>query len=238
MKRALRALGLAEYGGDELFIAALACGTLGWTLSLYAGIWAAALAGLPWLVVVWFFRDPERRITERADAMVAPADGRVQDIEEVTGPSYMEGRALRVGIFLSPLDVHVNRTPCEGTVEHLRYLAGEFLPAYNPKAPQRNESVELGLVSTDGMKVLVKQISGVLARRIVCAVKPGERLARGARYGMIKFGSRTEVYVPATAGLRPAVKIGDRVRGGETILLERSDPSGAGNAETTQGTQP
>jgi phosphatidylserine decarboxylase len=147
----------------------------------------------------------------------------------------MGGRALRIGIFLSPFDVHVNRAPCEGTVEHLRYLAGEFLPAYNPKAPERNEAVELGLSTPAGMKILVKQITGVLARRIVCVVRPGAQLARGARYGMIKFGSRTEIYVPLDAGLSPAVKIGDRVRGGETVVLERAERfAAAGHAAEVQ----
>jgi phosphatidylserine decarboxylase len=230
MRRLLRTLGLAEYGGDELLIAALACGAMAWALWLGLGPWAALVAAVPWAIVVWFFRDPERRVPERADALLAPADGRIQDIQEVDAPAYMGGRALRVGIFLSPLDVHVNRAPCEGTVEHLRYLAGEFLPAYNPKAPERNEAVELGLSTPEGMKVLVKQITGVLARRIVCAARPGSRLAQGARYGMIKFGSRTEIYVPLDAGFQPAIKIGDRVRGGETVVLEHAGRSTRGNS--------
>lgn len=228
MRRVLRALGLAEYGGDELFIASVACGALACALYLYLTPYAAPLALLPWLLIVWFFRDPDRRLPDSQEAMVAPADGRVLDIQEVDGPAYMGGRALRIGIFLSPLDVHVNRTPCEGVVEHVRYQTGEFLPAYNPKAPERNESVELGMVTAEGLKVLVKQITGVLARRIVCVARVGTRLERGARYGMIKFGSRTEVYVPLSSGYRPAVSVGGRVRGGETVLLTRSasGPSG------------
>ena len=230
MRRLLRAFGLAEYGGDEIFIASLACGALASAFYLYLTPYAAPLAFLPWLVIVWFFRDPDRRLPDSEEALVAPADGRVLDIEEVDAPSYMGGRALRVGIFLSPLDVHVNRTPCGGVVEHVRYQAGEFLPAYNPKAPERNESVELGMVTEDGLKVLVKQITGVLARRIVCAVHVGAHLGRGARYGMIKFGSRTEVYVPISSGYRPVLSVGARVRGGETVLLSRetSEPAGEG----------
>lgn len=238
MKRLLKMIGLAEYGGDELLIAALACGALAWALALSLGPWTALIAVVPWAIVVWFFRDPERRAPERADVLLSPADGRVQDIQEVDAPSYVGGRALRIGIFLSPLDVHVNRAPCEGTVEHLRYLAGEFLPAYNPKAPERNEAVELGLSTPAGMKVLVKQITGVLARRIVCVARPGVRLARGARYGMIKFGSRTEIYVPLEAHFHPTVKIGDRVRGGETVLLEPAAQPSAASAEANQGGQP
>jgi phosphatidylserine decarboxylase len=232
MRRLLRAMGLAEHGGDELLITALTCIALAWVLDLTLGVWAVPVAAIPWFFMLWFFRDPERRVPDRDDALLAPADGRVQDIEEVDAPSYMGGRALRIGIFLSPLDVHVNRVPCEGTVEHLRYLAGEFLPAYNPKAPERNEAVELGLSTPTGMKVLVKQITGVLARRIVCAVRPGARLARGARYGMIKFGSRTELYVPLDAGFRATVEIGDRVRGGETVVLDRAGQPAASEPAT------
>jgi len=221
MGRILRALGLAEYGGDELFIGGLACGAVAATIYLLVTPYAAPLALLPWLLLVWFFRDPERRLPDAPEAMISPADGRVLDIEEVDGPPYMGGRALRIGIFLSPLDVHVNRAPCEGLVQHVHHQTGEFLPAYNPKAPERNESVELGLLTTEGLKVLVKQITGILARRIVCKAQIGARLDRGARYGMIKFGSRTEIYVPLTASYRVAVKVGERVWGGETILLTR-----------------
>lgn len=225
MGRVLRRLGLAEYGADELLIASLSCGTLGWVLAVWLTPYAAPLALVPWLIVVWFFRDPERTLDAPAEVLVAPADGRVQDITEVDGSDFMGERALRIGIFLSPFDVHVNRTPCGGVVLHKRYQAGEFLPAYNPKAPERNESVELGLITGGGMKVLVKQITGVLARRIVCVAQIGQHLERGARYGMIKFGSRTEVYVPLPAGYRPAVRVGERVRGGETVLLTRDAPA-------------
>ena len=218
MKRWLRIVGLAEYGGDELLIAALACGAMAWALALALGPWTALVALVPWAIVLWFFRDPERRVPDRPDALLSPADGRVQDIQEVDAPSYLGGRALRIGIFLSPLDVHVNRAPCEGTVEHLRYLAGEFLPAYNPRAPERNEAVELGLVTPLGMRVLVKQIAGMLARRIVCAVRPGARLARGARYGMIKFGSRTELYIPKRLNPQIKVQLGQKVFAGTSVV--------------------
>jgi phosphatidylserine decarboxylase precursor-related protein len=153
----------------------------------------------------------------------------VADVQEVDEPRFVCGRALRVGIFLSPFSVHVNRAPCTGMAMYYRYAAGEFLPAYNPRAPERNEAVELGLVTPRGLKVLVKQIAGVLARRIVCEARPGQVLARGERYGMIKFGSRTELYVPVESGYRAVVVVGQWVRGGETPLL-RGEPAPAAAA--------
>lgn len=219
MRGLLRRLGLAVYGGDELALAALACAVAAWALAVNLTPWLALAALPPWLVVVWFFRDPERASGAPPGALLAPADGTVTDVEEVDEPSYLGGRALRIGIFLSPLDVHVNRAPCAGRVEHLRYRVGEFLPAYAPAAPERNESQELGLVTAEGVKVMVKQISGILARRIVCEARQGLELCRGERYGMIKFGSRTELYVPGAAGYRPLVTPGAKVRGGETPIL-------------------
>lgn len=224
MRRLLRTVGWTEYGGDELLLATLACAALAWALWVGLGPPAALLALPPWLFVVWFFRDPDRRAPADPALWVAPADGTVQDIEEVDEPSFLGGRAVRVGIFLSPLDVHVNRAPCAGTVVHVRYRAGEFLPAYNAQAPERNEAVEMGLLTRDGLRVLVKQISGVVARRIVCEARLGQELPRGARYGMIKFGSRTEVYLPVWASYRVVAKMGQRVRGGETAVVE---PAGA-----------
>jgi len=223
MRKVLRRLGLAEYGGDELALATIACAALGWGLFAVAGPAAAPAALVPWLSVLWFFRDPERRGPEAEEVLVAPADGRVADVQEVDEPRFVCGRALRVGIFLSPFSVHVNRAPCGGMAMYYRYAPGEFLPAYNPRAPERNEAVELGLVTPRGLRVLVKQITGVLARRIVCEARPGQVLARGERYGMIKFGSRTELYVPVESGYRAEVVVGQWVRGGETPLL-RGEP--------------
>jgi phosphatidylserine decarboxylase len=235
MRKVLRRLRLAEYGGDELVLATVACAALGWGLWAVVGPAAALAALAPWLMVLWFFRDPERRAPDAAEVLVAPADGRVADVQEVDEPRFVCGRALRVGIFLSPFSVHVNRAPCGGMVMYCRYAPGEFLPAYNPRAPERNEAVELGLVTPEGLKVLVKQIAGVLARRIVCEARPGEALARGARYGMIKFGSRTELYVPAESGYCVAVEVGQQVRGGETPILQRV-PSPVPAASSEPGT--
>jgi len=211
----MRLLGLAEYGADEFLLATVACGAAAFALYLVHP-WLALAPLLPYAIVVWFFRDPERRSPTDAGLLLAPADGTVTDIEEVDEPAFIGGRAVRIGIFLSPFSVHVNRAPCAGVVRYLEYRAGEFLPAYNPQAPQRNEAVCLGLEASGGLRLLVKQISGVLARRIVCAAQPGDALVAGQRYGMIKFGSRTELYIPASALAVCAVTRGSKVKGGLT----------------------
>lgn len=212
----MRALGLAAYGGDELLLCVIAFGATAWLLAHYIHPALAILPLIPLAIVVWFFRDPERRGDATENVMLSPADGTVTDIIEVDEPDFIGGRALRIGIFLSPFNVHVNRSPCAGTVQYSKFKAGEFLPAYNPNAPERNESVSLGLEIKDGVRIVVKQISGILARRIICEAHPGDPLARGQRYGMIKFGSRTELYIPLSAGPKPLIKVDDTVRGGET----------------------
>jgi phosphatidylserine decarboxylase len=211
---------MAPWGGDELAIAFVSCGAAAYALGIWVHPWLAVAPLAPLAVVVWFFRDP-RRAPDRApwphpSVFCAPADGTVADIVEIDEPLFIQGRALRIGIFLSPLNVHVNRAPCAGAVRLVKYAAGEFLPAYNREAPARNESVSLGLLTPDGLPVLVKQITGVLARRIVCDAGLGDTLAAGQRYGMIKFGSRTELYVPLSASPCSLVQIGDKVTGGET----------------------
>ena len=212
---------MAEYGWDELLIAILAAAVGIELLRLVVPhtLWPLTLLPLlPLGIVVWFFRDPERSGPNEKNSLLSPADGTVADITEVDVPEFIAGKALRIGIFLSPLNVHVNRAPTEGVVRFVQFKSGEFLPAYDPKAPERNESASMGLVTPDGRKLMIKQITGLLARRIVCEAKNGDTLARGQRYGMIKFGSRTELYVPLNDKPVSAVKIGDGVKGGETIL--------------------
>lgn len=180
---------------------------------------AAAPCGAAWLGLAAFFRDPHRDVPGGEGLLVAPADGKVVGVEE--GDFEEAGRSLRISIFLSLFDVHVNRSPCEGTVEEVRRRPGGFMSAMNPKCSQRNESCSLRLRTPSGTLLVVRQIAGLVARRIVCPVEPGRRLGRGERYGMIKFGSRTEVYVPAggeAQRFEAAVRPGDRVRGGETVL--------------------
>lgn len=201
---------------------------------LVGGLAVAALAPSPWCwlalpplvfsgLTFWFFRDPHRVIPTGPGLLVSPADGVVADIEEIDDPEWIGGRALRIGIFLSPLNVHVNRVPAAGTVGWKRYVAGKFLAAYDRRAVEENEACALGFTcdapgGKPPLRIVVRQVVGAAARRIVCPPEGGERFAAGDRYGMIKFGSRTELWVPLDAGFECAVKVGDRVRGGESIL--------------------
>jgi phosphatidylserine decarboxylase len=162
----------------------------------------------------YFFRDPERNVPEEADLVVSPADGRVM----IAGPTDKRwappGEWKQVTIFLSPLDVHVNRSPVEGTVTRIQYRPGSFLPAYKESAND-NELNEIWL-SSQGRTVVVRQVVGILARRIVCRIREGEQVERGARIGLMKFGSRMDVFLPMDADLH--VSVGQRVVGGETVL--------------------
>ncbi|MGE0713568.1 MAG: phosphatidylserine decarboxylase [Planctomycetota bacterium] len=181
----------------------------------------APLAALPFgfgLFVLSFYRDPERSGPDDPELLLSPADGVVTDIGEVDEPHYLGGRALRVGIFLSPLNVHVNRVPAAGVVETVHHQPGKCLPATGPRCIDENEATLLGLRTADGLRLGLRQVTGALARTIVCGVQPGTKLARGERYGMIKLGSRTELLLPLDAGFEPAVTIGQAVRGGLTVL--------------------
>jgi phosphatidylserine decarboxylase len=178
-----------------------------------------AVVLLLWAQIVAFFRDPDRVPPADPLALVSPADGHVTHIDEVNEPDFPGGRAWRISIFLSVFDVHVNRLPRTGKVTALRYFPGEFLDARHPRCGVANEQLWLDLEDRESKRMLrVKQISGKIARRIVCWLKQGEEVKCGDRFGMIKFGSRTEVYLPADTPLDVQVKIGDAVRGGSTIL--------------------
>jgi len=177
--------------------------------------WVGAAAGFAVLALAFlaFFRDPDRTAPELPGAVLAPADGRVMVLTEALDP--WVGPAVRVSIFLSPLDVHVNRAPIGGLVKNVEYVAGRFLAAYRPEASEQNERCAVSL-DGDRARVTVTQISGVLARRIVCRVRPGDTLRAGQRYGLIRFGSRTDLMLPRGTELR--VRVRDRVRGGESVM--------------------
>ena len=167
-----------------------------------------------------FFRDPTRSGPKDDNILLAPADGHITDVEIVQENDYVEGPMMRIGIFLSIFDVHINRAPCKAKVEKITYKPGKFLNAMNPKSGKVNESNDLVLVRENQPKdkLVVRQISGAIARRIVCAVTVGDKLQTGEKFGMIKFGSRTELYVPAGDNIKCLVKPGDRVRAGLTVL--------------------
>jgi len=211
-----------RYGFREVLLAIVVFGGGAAALAIYASPWAAIAPAVPLLFTLYFFRDPRRVSPGDENTIVSPADGKVVDIEEVDEPEVIGGKAVRVGIFLSILDVHLNRAPLAGRVNYVKYRPGKFLAAFNRKASAENESNTVGLetdIATGGKPLLlkVKQISGIIARRIVCACNEGNKLARGERFGMIKFGSRTELYLPVGAA-ELAVGIGDKVRGGRTVI--------------------
>ena len=189
-----------------LALAALLAWT-GWTK-------AALLFGVIAVFMAFFFRDPDRTAPATPGAILAPADGRVMDVRTAVDDPFV-GAAQAVSIFLSPLDVHVNRSPLAGLVVGVEYRPGAKLAAYRPEASEQNERTTIA-IQGEAVRVVVRQIAGVLARRIVCRVQPGDKLASGERFGLIKFGSRTDLIVPASVRLR--VKAGDRVRGGETVM--------------------
>lgn len=169
--------------------------------------------------VFYFFRDPERSIPLEETMTVSPADGRIIEITEVKEDSFLKEDAVKIAIFLSVFNVHVNRAPLSGRVEWISYQPGKFLVASEPLASQENESNDVG-INHRSIKVLVRQVSGIIARRIVCACKVNDELKKGERIGMIKFGSRTELYIPKKNVESISVKLDDKVKGAETILAK------------------
>jgi len=168
------------------------------------------------LFVLWFFRNPERVPPEDEKAVLSPADGKVIKIEEVEEEEMFGGRAQKVSIFMNILNVHVNRAPCTGTVREIAYRKGKFFPANLDKASALNERNSVLIEMADGNRILTIQIAGIIARRIVCWVREGVNVAKGERFGLIKFGSRLEVFMPL--GVTVSVKVGDKVRAGETRI--------------------
>jgi phosphatidylserine decarboxylase len=164
-----------------------------------------------------FFRDPERITPKGENLIIAPADGKVVVVKKVSDNEFFHSDVWQVSIFMSPLNVHVNRNPISGTVKHTRYVKGEYFAAFEDKASEKNEQMIVGLESANG-KVMLKQIAGFVARRIVCPLKSGDTVIAGERFGMIKFGSRVDVLLPLSVDLR--TKTGDVTIAGETILGE------------------
>jgi phosphatidylserine decarboxylase len=223
-------LRLARYGLAEVVIFSLLLGgvsalVIAGGILLHPGLYCLLVPiALVWLEIVYFFRDPERAIPNDQSALVSPADGTITNVEEVNDPDFPEGRALRISIFLSIFNVHVNRVPRAGRVKDVRYFPGRYLDARNPRSAVENEQLWIDLEEAEtGRPLRVKQISGAIARRIVCWLKPGDTVKTGERLGMIKLGSRTDVLVPARAGLRIDVKAGDKVFGGSSVLLRFLD---------------
>jgi phosphatidylserine decarboxylase len=191
----------------------------------FAAVTAAALFFMPaWVAVFpliltlfmsYFFRDPDRAVPEGEDLLVAPADGKVIVLQTVRESAFINDEVLQISIFMSPLNVHVNRAPCDGIVDKVVHTTGKFLSAFKPEASVQNENIAMTM-KTDYGTILVKQIAGFVARRAVCRVSGGDVLKRGDRYGVIKFSSRVDIFLPISTV--PRVRLGDKVTAGETVL--------------------
>ncbi len=227
-------MSIAREGWRELLIGTVVLGGL----AVLGGLWVWPLA-IPfvvlWMWLVSFFRDP-RRVREYAPGeLCSPADGTVTEISELEHYAPLAGPAVRLGIFLSIFDVHVNRAPCAGRIRALDYRSGKFLDARDPESGRLNESNTIVLDPDDPLPgpVVVRQIVGLLARRIVCHGSVGDYWGIGRRFGMLKFGSRTELIIPRLADTEICVLVGERVRGGMTILARQPvspRPESAGGA--------
>jgi len=187
----------------------------------WLGVTALTVVGL---LIVWFFRNPPRRVPLEPGLVVSPADGKVVLIEEIEHDEFIGGPAIQIGIFLSIFNVHINRTPVAGRVIGLKYKLGKYLNALRPESARENEQLAVRMQETVApfRRYIIRQITGAIARRIVCWLKPGDELTRGEQFGMIKLGSRTELVMPRDAGLKIRTKIGDKVKAGSTILAEYS----------------
>jgi len=190
------------------------------TLGAWAmgGVWSAYVLGAFTLFTTWFFRNPARTIPEGEHVIVSPGDGMVVAVESEFEHRYLKEQSIRISIFLNVFDVHINRMPIGGVVENVVYQPGKFMMAHQPEASSGNEQNILMLRRSDGVKILCVQIAGLIARRIVSWVVPGEQVEKGERFGLIRFGSRMDVYLPQTSTIR--VRVGSKVKGGSSILAE------------------
>ncbi len=168
------------------------------------------------VLILQFFRNPSRHTVVNPSHVIAPADGKVVIIEDVEEPEYFKGKRLQVSIFMSPINVHVNRNPVTGKVLYYKYHPGAYLVAWHPKSSTLNERTSVVVENEAGIPVLYRQIAGALARRIVCYVKAGDQVKQGEEYGFIKFGSRIDIYLPV--GTKINVNLEQKVRGGETVI--------------------
>lgn len=198
----------------------------GWPFIIPLAVVTALLFALGWkntgivtlvltLFVLFFFRDPERNIPQSSDLVVSPADGKVIVVKDIFEPTYLKQDVKQISIFLSVFNVHVNRSPIDGTVELVQYNPGKFHVASVDKASLDNEQTAM-VVASGRFKILVKQIAGLVARRIVCYAKAGDTIKRGDRYGLIRFGSRVDIFLPKNAEIK--VKTGDRIKGARDVI--------------------
>jgi phosphatidylserine decarboxylase len=197
-----------------LMLALILFATFGMTQNILSLV-GALIFSILFMFLLFFFRDPERRTPEDENLILAPADGKVILIKPFDNLEFMGGGGTLVSVFMSLFDVHVNRVPISGVVKYFRYNPGKFFPAFKDKAALENEQTELGLENEHG-KVVLKQIAGIMARRIVCQLKQGDLIKAGERFGMIKFGSRLDLFLPENVQIK--VKLNHKVRAGETLI--------------------
>lgn len=223
---------------EGLFLIAIAWGLAGLLLVTaikWDLIWLAWVAGLFAVLAVgvtFFFRDPDRTIPPGSDLLVAPADGRVIEIVDEPHP-FVGPEARRISIFLSVFDVHVNRIPADGVIDSVIYRPGEFLAAWEENASLKNEQTEITMTTSAGGRIAFRQIAGFIARRIVCRLDNDQVVEAGERFGLIRFGSRTDLILPPEATIE--CRIGDVVRGGETILARQNLPQSSRAAQQDTG---
>lgn len=211
---------ITKYGYTIVLVALLIGGAIITTTIVFVEITPVRYAVISFVAIILalivnFFRDPERSVPSTDDAVVSPADGRIVVIKEVLEPEFLKSEAVQVSIFMSPLDVHVNRFPISGVVQYFRHVAGEFMVAWDEKSSERNERTLIG-IERNGIKILFKQIAGTVARRIIADVHVGSKAIQGSRFGMIRFGSRVDVLMPK--GTQIQVQLQERVVAGETVL--------------------
>jgi phosphatidylserine decarboxylase len=193
--------------------------------SLVVTVFVAFLGGNRWLIIlfalmtsfiIWFFRNPERYFQDEEKVLISPADGKVIKIENVEVDGTISGRFKKISIFMNVFNVHVNRSPYNGKIEAINYHEGKFFSANLDKASLDNERNEVSIRTEDGRIIWTVQIAGLIARRIVCWVKPGDNIRKGERFGLIRFGSRVDVYLPEDSKI--SIKLKDKVKAGQTIL--------------------
>jgi phosphatidylserine decarboxylase len=213
-------LPFARWGLAELQLMSGALVTLGVAMAVWAHWSLAVFPAVMVLFVLYFFRDPTRRVPSEPDVLVSPADGTIAEVTRVEHDDFVGGPAVRIGIFLSVFNVHINCAPAAARVIRLRYSPGLFLNALKAESTIYNEALWIGWEedAPPHRRLVVRQIAGLLARRIVCNLRSGEHVARGHKFGMIKLGSRTELICPEEPGLRVLVAVGDTVQGGQTIV--------------------
>jgi phosphatidylserine decarboxylase len=187
------------------------------------------LSALLFLIILQFFRSPSIKITQDESAVLCPADGKVVVIEETTETEFLKDKRIQISVFMSPINVHINRNPISGVVKYFKYHPGKYLVAWHPKSSTENERTTVVTENSAGTQVLFRQIAGAMARRIVWYVKEGDKVQQGDQFGFIKFGSRVDIYLPL--GTNVKVAIGDVVKGGRTVLAELVQAAPAKNVK-------